>query len=126
MPAATDDITATVNTIDTTDRGFIEAFEQGRIPPADFHHADHLRLALAYLRDSSSVTEATDRMADAIRTFARAAGHEEKYHHTMTVAWIRLVARLLDKELPLAYFSRGRLFSQEARERWVEPDIRPL
>jgi hypothetical protein len=36
------------------------------------------------------------------------------------------VARLLDQQLPLAYYSRGRLFSGDARERWVEPDAQAL
>jgi len=109
-----------------SDRSFIRAFEQGRIAPADFHHADHLRLALAYLTDSASVAEATDRMAASLRACARAAGHEQKYHHTLTVAWVRLVARLLDQQLPLAYYSRARLFSSDARERWIEPDLQDL
>ena len=69
---------------------------------------------------------AADRMASALQTFARAAGHGEKYHHTLTVVWVHLVARLLDQQLPLAYYSRDRLFSAEARERWVEPDRQPL
>jgi hypothetical protein len=109
-----------------TDRDFIHAFESGRIPPQDFHHVDHLRLALAYLMDSTSVADATDRMAASLRTFARAAGHEEKYHHTMTVIWVQLVARLLDQRLPLEYYSRDRLFSPEARERWIEPDLQAI
>jgi hypothetical protein len=108
------------------DRAYIAAFESGRLPPQDFHHADHLRLALAYLADSASVAEATDRMAAALRAFAREAGHEEKYHHTMTIVWVRLAARLLDKNLPLAYYSRDRLFSAAARERWIEPDLQAL
>jgi hypothetical protein len=118
--------TADIADIETTDRAFIEAFEGGRIAPADFHHADHVRLALAYLRNSASVAEATDRMADALRAFAGAAGHADKYHHTMTVAWVRLVARLLDKELLRTYYTRDRLFSRDARDRWIEPDIQPL
>lgn len=109
-----------------SEAAFIAAFESGRIVPQDFHHADHLRLALAYLVDSASVPEATARMAAALRTFARDAGKAEKYHHTLTVVWVRLVARLLDKQLPLAYYSHDRLFSAEARERWVEPDVQPL
>jgi hypothetical protein len=44
----------------------------------------------------------------------------------LTVAWVRLVARLLDQELPLAYYSRARLFSSDARERWIEPDVQAL
>jgi len=109
-----------------TDRAFLRAFERGEISPADFHHADHVRLALAYLTDSASLAGATDRMAASLRAFARAAGQDEKYNHTLTVLWIRLVARLLDKQLPLTYYSRERLFSDEARARWIEPDVRPL
>jgi len=109
-----------------TDREFIEAFEGGRIPPCGFHHADHLRLALAYLVESTSVDEAAERMARSLRAFARAAGQEQKYHHTLTVAWVRLVARLLDQRLPFAYYSHARLFSSDARERWVEPDLQAL
>ena len=109
-----------------TDQEFIRAFEGGRIAPGDFHHADHLRLALAYLMDSVSVEEAAERMGLSLRAFARSAGHEDKYHHTLTVVWVQLVARLFDRELPLAYYSRDRLFSSEARERWVEPDVQQL
>ena len=108
------------------DAAFIRAFENGEIAPQDFHHADHLRLALAYLVSSASIDEATTRMAGGLRAFARAAGKEEKYHYTLTVAWVRLVARLLDQQLPLAYYTRDRLFSDEARARWVEPDRQPL
>jgi predicted short-subunit dehydrogenase-like oxidoreductase (DUF2520 family) len=109
-----------------SDRDFIDAFEGGRVAPADFHHADHVRLALAYLTNSASIEEAADRMASSLRAFARAAGHAEKYHHTLTIVWIRLVARLLDTQLPLAYYTRDRLFSADAREQWIEPDVQPL
>jgi hypothetical protein len=106
-----------------TDRAFIRAFEDGRISPKDFHHADHVRLALAYLMDSASVDDAADRMAASLKAFAGAAGHGDKYHHTLTVAWVQLVARLLDQKLPLAYYSPDRLFSADARRRWLEPDL---
>jgi hypothetical protein len=109
-----------------SDRQFIDAFESGRISPHRFHHADHLRLALAYLVESASVEDAAERMATSLRAFARAAGQEQKYHHTLTVAWMRLVARLLDQRLPLAYYSHARLFSRDAREGWVEPDLQAL
>jgi hypothetical protein len=108
------------------DAAFIRAFESGRIAPHAFHHADHVRLALAYLADSPSVAVAADRMASALQEFARAAGHAERYHHTLTLVWVRLVARLLDRQLPLAYYSRERLFSAAAREGWVDPDRQPL
>jgi hypothetical protein len=109
-----------------SDAAFARAFERGEIAAADFHHASHLRLALAYLEESTSVDEAAERMASALRRFATAAGHPEKYHHTMTVFWMRMVARLLDKELPLTYYSRERLWSDTARSCWLEPDLRTL
>lgn len=91
-----------------------------------FDHAAHLQLAIQYLREARSVDEATARMGATLRGKADAAGHPEKYHHTMTVFWMRMVARLLDKELPFAYYSRERLGSDAARLAWIEPDLRPL
>ena len=128
-----------------TDAQFARAFERGEIPNAAFHHDAHLRLAWHYLRENASAPEATERMAASLRQFAAAAGKLEKYHHTLTVFWIRALAlagasmrdreatdvlrvcpRLLDKELPLAFYSRERLFSDAARLSWVAPDRQPL
>src|SRR5205823_2701614 len=117
-----------------TDAELARAFERGEVSNPDFHHESHLRVAWAYLREQSSVAEATDRMAASLRRFAASAGKLEKYHHTMTVFWVRALAaagssmrdrnaeevlraygRLLDKNLPLAFYSPERLFSDEAR-----------
>ena len=128
-----------------TDEAFARAFEQGGVPPAQFDHGAHVRVAWVYLREAASVDQALSRMRDAIRVFAAAAGVPHKYHETITVLWMRLLAdlraggasgelaavlrahpELADKDLPLRYYTRGRLFSQEARAAWVEPDRRPL
>jgi len=108
----------------TTDSELIAAFEGGSVAPSAFHHAHHLRLALAYLTDSGSFDEAAARMAASLKRFAEAAGASEKYHQTLTLFWMRVVGQLLDRDLPLAYYSRERLFSAEARAGWVEPDLR--
>jgi hypothetical protein len=34
--------------------------------------------------------------------------------------------QLLEKDFPLAYYSAERLFSEQARASWVEPDLKPL
>jgi hypothetical protein len=91
-----------------------------------FNHAAHVRLALELLTDSPSFDAAVERMTAALREKASAAGHPEKYHHTLTLFWMHMVARLLDKELPLAYYSGDRLLDETARESWVEPDLKPL
>lgn len=109
-----------------SDAALVRAFERGDIANADFHHASHLRLALAYLEESASEDEAAERMASALRRFATAAGHPEKYHHTITRFWMRMVARLLDKNLPLAYYSHERLWSDQARHGWLEPDLQAI
>ena len=128
-----------------TDEAFARAFEEGAITPAQFDHVAHVRVAWVYIQASASQDEAVSRMRDAIRRFAAAAGVPRKYHETITVLWMRLLAdvrdagasgelsdvlraqpALADKDLPLQYYSRERLFSDEARAAWVEPDIRAL
>ena len=128
-----------------TDEAFARAFENGSVTPAEFDHVAHVRVAWVYLRETASVDEALPRMRDAIRRFAAAAGASHKYHETITVLWMRLLAdvkargasgelcdvlrahpALADKELPLQYYSRERLFSDEARAAWVEPDRQAL
>ncbi len=128
-----------------TDREFTRAFEDGSVTPAEFTHLAHVRVAWVYLNEAASVEGALPRMRDAIRRFAAAAGASQKYHETITVLWMRLLAdvrargaageladvlhahpALADKELPLQYYSRERLFSDEARAAWVEPDRQSL
>jgi hypothetical protein len=91
-----------------------------------FTHAAHVKLALECLTEAPTLDAAIERMTGVLRGKAEAAGHPEKYHHTVTLFWMQMVARLLDKDLPLAYYSAGRLASEQARTGWVEPDVRPL
>ena len=109
-----------------SDAAFARAFERGEIANADFHHAAHVRLALAYLDESDTPDQAAERMAEALRRVATTLGHPEKYHHTITVFWVRMVARLLDKQLPLTYYSPERLWSEQARAGWLDPDLQNI
>ena len=93
---------------------------------SDFRHADHLQLAIEYLREEPTLDAATARMAATLRGKAAAAGAPEKYHHSVTVFWMRLVDWILDKDLPARFYSEGVLRSDAARLGWVEPDIAPL
>ena len=94
--------------------------------PQAFDHGAHLALALEYLRASASFDDAAARMEEALRVKASAAGVPEKYHHTVTLFWMRMIVRLMDKELPRSYYSSERLFSDAARLGWLEPDLKPL
>lgn len=114
-------------------------------PNAEFHHADHLRLARHYLGVYGSA-EAVDRMQQTIQRFAASLGHPEKYHASVTIGWMRLVAAamrctpecgdfgeflaghgwLLNRDALVEFYSRERLASPAARSGWVEPDLHPL
>jgi hypothetical protein len=128
-----------------TDVELARALESGEIANENFRHASHLHVAWVYLAESSSVSEATSKMRNTLRRFAAAAGKPEKYHETITLFWMYLLSwvkstagrkslqefvqanpRLLEKNLPLTYYSRERLFSGHARTSWVEPDLKPL
>ena len=91
-----------------------------------FHHADHLQLAIGILREEPSFDAALARMETALRAKAEAAGAPDKYHQTVTVFWMRMVAWLLDKDLPRAFYSAAALASDAARRGWIEPDLRPM
>jgi hypothetical protein len=128
-----------------TDAELTRALERGEIANADFRHASHLHVAWVYLTESSSVQQAANKMRDTLLRFTAAAGKPEKYHETITLFWVHLLSRayaasrgecleeivhanpqLLEKNFSLAYYSTERLFSDEARTSWVEPDLKPL
>lgn len=131
--------------IPMTDVELTRALERGEITNESFHHASHLRVAWVYLAESSSVQQAATKMRDTLCRFAAAAGKAQKYHETITLFWVHLLScayaasrggclkdivqanpQLLEKNFPLAYYSPERLFSDEARTSWVEPDLKPL
>jgi hypothetical protein len=123
-----------------TDSEFLSAFDDTTLEP--FHHRDHLRVTFLYLRQFGE--KATrERLGPAILRYAAARNGAEKYHETITLAWISLVAgasgntqdfdamllehpQLLDKNLLDRYYSTSVLQSREARKHWVEPDREPL
>ena len=58
--------------------------------PGEFHHADHVRLAFAYL-SRYPVLHALERFAWALKRFATAHGKPELYHETITHAYFFLI-----------------------------------
>ncbi len=68
----------------------IERFERGGIPNDAFHHADHVRLAFAYLCQHP-VLDALNRFSSALKAFATAHGKAQLYHETITCAYFFLI-----------------------------------
>jgi hypothetical protein len=124
------------------DSEFVRAFEACELSNESFHHRDHIRLAWIYLQRYGE-QEAGTRIAASIRNFAAHFGKTDKYHETMTIAWLRLVAHeskgrttleealaaspmLLEKRTLAGYYSDGLLQSDRAKQEFVDPDLMPL
>ena len=67
----------------------ISEFEQGRTPGA-FHHADHIRVAFAYLSEFP-LLEAIAKFSTALVRFALSKGKPNLYHQTITWAYLLLI-----------------------------------
>jgi hypothetical protein len=68
----------------------IRRFESDAIPEGSFHHADHVRLAFAYLCEYP-VLQALERFASALKRFATARGKTQLYNETITCAYFFLI-----------------------------------
>lgn len=68
----------------------IEQFEQSRAPGGSFHHADHVRVAFAYVLRYPFM-EAVERFCSALKRFALAHGKPGLYHETITWAYLFLI-----------------------------------
>ncbi len=125
-----------------TDDELVAGFEAATLE--SFPHADHVRLTIIYLsRHGRDETER--RLTDGLRRFAAAKGVPQKFHVTMTLAWLDLVdtarrhhpeasgaaalvaacPELLERDALLRFYSPERLASEDARIRWVPPDRAP-
>jgi hypothetical protein len=122
-----------------TDNELIEGFETASLPA--FPHGDHVRLTILYLARHGR-DETQRRLFDGLRRFAAAKGVPEKFHVTMTIAWLDLVddarrrhpevrdpralvvacPELLNRDALLRFYTSERLMSDDARQRWVPPD----
>ena len=130
------------DTIVPTDEALIDGFEAGTLE--GLSHAEHVRLGLLYLARLPKA-DALRRLGDGLLLFATLKGQPEKFHVTMTGAWVELldVARgacpgatpaevmvawpgLLNPRALDWFYGPGVLESERARTGWVEPDLAPI
>jgi hypothetical protein len=119
----------------------VDRLERCLLGKEEFHHRDHLTVAVVYLY-ASDLETAMDRMRTTLKRFA---GHHHVsglYHETLTRFWLLQVEKSLDrglclresvsrvqkkfsdKELPSRYYSKETLNSAVAKNAWVEADLR--
>lgn len=125
-----------------TDEQLVAAFESTELAGDQFSHAEHVRTAWWYLTHHS-VAEAMARFCTALRRFATAKGVPDKYHETMTVAYMLIMAERIDADRSLGwaefaarnpdllrrtpsvlstYYTEETLASERARRGFVMPD----
>jgi hypothetical protein len=73
-----------------THQELIDRFETDSVPGNSFHHADHVRLAFAYLSEYSPL-QALDKFSTALKHFAAARGKPGLYNETITHAYFFLI-----------------------------------
>ncbi len=122
------------------DADFIGALEACALAEQEFNHAGHLRAAYLYLR-SSDFVESLQRMRRTIRNYAGSLGKPDRYHETITVAYLALIQQLMcergdgggwtgfargapelfEPDLLLKFYSKSQLDSALARRIFVLP-----
>jgi len=73
-----------------TDDEFLRALERCELPESEFGHAAHVRAAYLYLQEAD-FAGALERISRAIRNYATHLGKPDRYHETITVAYVALV-----------------------------------
>ena len=114
-------------------------------PGGQFRHREHIHLAFLAVR-RYGMPEATTRICGWIRRIAAYERAPQKYHHTVSRAWVEIVAHhvgddpdcadfgtfadrhpaLLDKRLLTRHYRSSTLAAAPARSGWVEPDLLPF
>jgi hypothetical protein len=131
------------NVTDAYIESVMQAFEVGSLSRSEWTHSRHLVMALWYLRRHNR-DEATTLIRNGIGRLNERHGNLAGYHETITLAWVAVIERFLgvsdlevpvsvlaekllvecgDKDYLLRFYSRERLFTEEARHRWVPPDL---
>ena len=130
------------------DREFKADVESCNYPVTKFDHRAHLRLAYIYLVQTNDTTESVKLVRKALIGLLKHVGIDptEKYHETLTEAWLLAVhhfmhhnhvaisaddfidhhPKLLDSKIMMTHYSDDLLFSAEAKLQFMEPNIEPI
>jgi hypothetical protein len=127
-----------------SDEEFLAALENCTLPESEFGHVAHVRAAYLYLRQSN-FTGALERIRRAIRNYAAHCRKPDRYHETITVAYVALIQQhicergdgggwptfardnpeLFKADLLTQFYPRAQLASDLARRVFVLPRSNP-
>jgi hypothetical protein len=81
-----------------TNEELIQRFETDELA-GEFHHADHVHLAFAYL-SLCPVLQALEKFAAALKRYAEVRGKSQLYHETITHAYFFLIRERMARAAP--------------------------
>jgi len=125
----------------------VRGFESCTTADSGFGHRAHVTVAVWYL-SRNTISESLAQMRASIFRFLdhHHVGHD-KYNETLTLFWLKLVRQYLNELDPKSslldatnalistlgnsqvvfdYYTKERLWSEEARLVWLEPDLKHL
>ena len=120
----------------------VERLERCLFSPSEFHHQDHLAVAVAYLY-AASFEPALEKLRTTLARFITHHG-ASGYNETLTRFWLLQIEKRIDrtlclqesvrrvraelgrKEMIYEFYSREKLNSAQAKQEWVEPDLKNL
>lgn len=124
----------------------VSNFENGSISRENWKHAEHLTVALYYLWHNDfdiAYTKMRNGIFNLLAAFNVDLLKEMPYHETLTVFWMKTVddfrksktgssiveignelIEKFDKDFPLRFYTNELLFSDEARAKFIEGDIK--
>lgn len=125
-----------------TDENFLAAFEDTSLPRSEWTHAAHVRMGFLYL-NRLPYAEAEACIVAGIQRYNAAKGNQTGYHHTITIAFARLIASrqaeagdwpaflaanpdLLTFGCIQKHYSPEIIKSDKARGEFIEPDLLAL
>ncbi len=124
------------------DKAFLQSFVECSLGAKCWTHAAHVRMGWLVLETSSTFDEALERIRSGIMRF-NSTKNSIGYHETITIAFARLIASrrltgeslesfvarnpdLQEKDCLKRFYSPAILASEEARHRFIEPDLADL
>ncbi len=128
------------------DAEFAQRFENCSLEPSLFNHEAHLRLAWYYIKEFG-VEKAIKKTCASIKQFDLVHGKGDKFHTTVTVASVKMVYHFMQKsqnfdfqtfmhkfprlkiafkELLDQHYGIDIFSNEEARVRYINPDILPF
>jgi hypothetical protein len=123
----------------------VRAFEGGEVDSQEFDHAAHVRVAWSYLQQFPTAL-AIAKLTSALRSLTVRLGVPQKYHETVSWFFMIVIADRLagtaggdwetfrrencdlfenGSALLKRHYSKARLESTEARQRFLLPDLAP-